>query len=306
MQKLKDALARIAPIPSPVLIAGESGSGKEVVARELHRRYGKGTLVALNCGAIPENLLEAEVFGVAKGAFTGAGADRPGLLEAADGGTLFLDEIGELPLSLQVKLNRVLEEGEFRRVGETRPRRVVTRVVAATHRDLEEMVRAGTFREDLYFRLKVIQIRVPPLRERIEDIPLLGSRFLHLASARYGTAARRLSPEALALLEANPWPGNVRELRHALEHAAVLTDGELVDAAQLPDTVRTAEVHASPGTLRAARERGAEQAGREYLLQLLRRLNGNVTRAAAEAGLERESLHRALRSFGIDPAKFRG
>ena len=297
-------LERVGRLPVPVLLTGESGAGKEVAAREIHRLYGKGSLVALNCGAIPENLLEAEVFGAAKGAYTGSNVDRPGLLEAADGGTLLLDEIGDLPLSLQVKLNRVLEEGEYRRVGETRARKADVRFLAATHRDLEQMVADGTFRQDLYFRLKVVQIRVPPLRERVEDIPLLAAQFLHVASARFGTAARRLAPDALVALERHSWPGNVRELRHALEHAAVVADGDTIKADDLPDELR-ASVGVDAGTYRAARERGADLAGRDYLIALMRRVAGNVTRAAADAGMERESMHRALRNHGIDPARYR-
>jgi DNA-binding NtrC family response regulator len=261
--------------------------------------------VAVNCGAIPESLLEAEMFGVAKGAFTGAGQARAGLVEAAGDGTLFLDEIGDLPPSLQVKLNRWLEEGEFRRVGETAPRRSDARVVAATHVDLDAAAAAGRFRSDLYFRLKVVAIRLPPLRERVGDLDLLVARFLHLAAARYGSRARRLSPEALALLEQLPWPGNVRELRHAIEHAAVMSDGETIEVADLPAELREAAPPPGSGTYRATVERAADAAGREYLVQLLRRTKGNVTRAAAEAGMERESLHRLLRRHGVDPAAFR-
>jgi DNA-binding NtrC family response regulator len=298
-------IERVGRVPAPVLLVGESGSGKEVAAREIHRISGKGAFVAVNCGAIPENLLEAELFGVAKGAFTGAAVDRPGLFEAADGGTLFLDEIGELPLSLQVKLNRVLEDGEVRRVGETATRHFDVRILAATHRDLDKMVAEGAFRQDLSYRLKVVQVRTPPLRERVEDISLLAARFLLLAGARYGTPARRLSSDALAALEAAPWPGNVRELRHALEHAAVVAEGDLVELHHLPEALRGVTLPVTPGSYRAACERAADAAGREFLLGLLRRVQGNVTRAAGEAGVERESMHRLLKRHGIDPARFR-
>ena len=202
-------------------------------------------------------------------------------------------------------MNRVLDDGSFRRVGEQKARQVNPRVIAATHRDLEKMVSQGAFRQDLYFRLKVVQIAIPPLRERIGDIPLLAARFLHLATARFGTTARRLSPDALALLESNPWPGNVRELRHALEHAAVVTDGEVVEAHNLPDSVRGASPLPPAGTYRAARDRAADIAGRDFLVLLMRRWNGNVTRAATDAGMERESLHRALNLHGVDAARFR-
>lgn len=298
-------IERVGRVPAPVLLLGESGTGKEVAAREIHRVHGKGELVALNCGAIPENLLESELFGVARGAYTGASADRPGLLESARGGTLLLDEIGDMPLPLQVKLNRVLEDGHVRRLGETGSRPFDARVVAATHRDLDKMVASGAFRQDLYFRLNVVQVRLPTLRERVDDIPLLATLFLKMAGARYGTRARRLSAEALAALEAAPWPGNVRELRHALEHAAVMAPEETVDVYHLPESVRGAVPQAAAGSYRAVCERASDAAGREYLLQLLRRMMGNVTHAAAEAGMERESMHRLLKRHAIDPARFR-
>lgn len=303
--EVKRLIERLGPLPVPILLTGESGTGKEVVARELHKKRGHGPFVAVNCGAIPEALLESEMFGVAKGAFTGAGAARAGLIESAAGGTLFLDEIGELPPSLQVKLNRVLEEGEFRRVGDTETRQANVRLIAATHRDLDAAVQQGQFRADLFFRLKVVQLRLAPLRERREDVALLAARFLHIATARYGTGARRLSPETLAALEAAPWPGNVRELRHAVEHAAVLADGDTIDVAHLPSELSAGAPAAVLGTYRAATERAAELAGRDYLTKLLTHVQGNVTKAAAEAGVERESLHRLLRKHGVDPARFR-
>ncbi len=188
-QQVRRLIERLGPMPVPVLITGETGTGKEVVARELHRKQGRGELIAVNCGAIPENLLEAELFGVARGAYTGAGADRPGLIDLAAGGTLFLDEIGDLPLSVQVKLNRVLEEREFRRVGDPKLRPVDTRVLSATHRDLEAMIEAGKFRQDLYFRLRIASIAVPPLRERQADLPLLAAPLPGHGPLRDGRAA---------------------------------------------------------------------------------------------------------------------
>lgn len=304
-QQIRKLVDRLGPMPIPVLITGETGTGKEVVARELHRRYGKGEFVAVNCGAIPENLLESELFGVVRGAYTGAGTDRPGLLDMAAGGTLFLDEIGDIPLNMQVKLNRVLEEGEYRRVGDPKARRVNARILSATHRDLEAMIAEGHFRQDLYFRLRLATIVVPPLRERREDLPLLASRFLHHAMARYGTAARRLSADALELLEQGLWPGNVRELRHMLEEAAVLCDGDTLDSSFFPRAVAGAATEAPPGTWRAAQERAIDAAARDYLPTLLRRLGGNVTKAAIEAGMERETLHRLLRRYGVDPGRYR-
>lgn len=304
-QQVRRLIDRLGPMPVPVLITGETGTGKEVVARELHRKQGRGELIAVNCGAIPENLLEAELFGVARGAYTGAGADRPGLLDLAAGGTLFLDEIGDLPLSVQVKLNRVLEEREFRRVGDPKLRPVDTRVLSATHRDLEAMIEAGKFRQDLYFRLRIASIHVPPLRERQDDLPLLAARFLHLAMARYGTAARRLSPDALSILEGAPWPGNVRELRHVLEQAAVLSDGDTIDASLFPRAVAGTPTEAPAGTWRAAQERSIDAAARRYFPTLMKHLAGNVTKAAVEAGMERETLHRLLRRYEVDPSQYR-
>ncbi|MDP2314296.1 MAG: sigma-54 dependent transcriptional regulator [Pseudomonadota bacterium] len=296
---------RVGPLPVTVLLTGESGTGKEVVARELHRLSGRARFVAVNCGAIPENLLEPELFGVAKGAYTGATADRKGLFEEAHGGTLFLDEIGDLPLPLQVKLNRALEEGEVRRVGETRARTVDVRLLTATHRDLEAMVAEGTFRADLTYRLRVMRIHLPPLRDRVEDIPLLAARFLQVAAARYRGRPLRLDPDALAALERAPWPGNVRELKHALEHAAVLAGDDLVTVADLPDELRATAPDAGAGTYRDAVERARDRAGRDYLVALLRRAGGNVTKAADEAGVERETLHRLLRRHGVEAGRFR-
>jgi transcriptional regulator with PAS, ATPase and Fis domain len=288
-----------------VLLLGESGTGKEVAARELHRLYGRGPFVAVNCGAIPENLLEAELFGAAKGAYSGAARDRAGLFEAADGGTLFLDEIGELPLALQVKLNRAVEDGEIRRVGDTEPHPVQIRLVTATHRDLQAMVDQGTFRADLYYRLRVVELRLPPLRDRREDVPLLAARFLQLTATRFGTRARALHPDALAVLEQYDWPGNVRELRHALESAAVVARGEAIEIGDLPDWLHAAPRQVAPTTFHAFVEQVQERESRRYLGELMRRHRGNVTRAAEEAGVERETLHRLLKRHGIEAAVYR-
>jgi two-component system response regulator AtoC len=305
MEGVRRMIDKVARSPVPVLLLGESGTGKEVVARELHRVSGLGPIVVVNCGAIPEGLVEAELFGVRRGAFTGATADRRGLVEAAEGGTLFLDEIGDLPPPLQVKLNRVLEEGEFRRVGDHEVRRAGFRLVTATHVDLEAAVAAGRFRQDLLFRLKVVTLRLPPLRERREDVPLLAARFLQRASARLSTRAWRVSPEALAVLESAEWRGNARELRHAIEHGAVMAEGDTIEIEHLPDELRTAAPRAPHGTYRAACEQAADAAGRVYLVDLLTELRGNVTRAAMAAGVERESLHRLLRKHHLDPARYR-
>jgi DNA-binding NtrC family response regulator len=300
----RELIARVAPIGVPVLLLGESGTGKEIAARELHRGFGKGPFVPVNCGAIPEALLEGELFGAAKGAYSGSTHDRPGLFEAADGGTLFLDEIGDLPVGLQVKLNRALEEGEIRRVGETRSRPVHLRLITATHRELAGMIGDGTFRADLYYRLRVVELRLPPLRERIGDLPLLCARFLQMAATRFGTRARRVDPDALHALEHHDWPGNVRELRHTLEAAAVVARADTIGIADLPEALRAAP-SGEPVTYHTVVERAADRAGREYLVQLLRTHRGNVTRAAADAGVERETLHRLMKRHGVEASAYR-
>ncbi len=231
MRRVVELATRVAPHPTTVLITGESGTGKEVIARAIHRMSPRrdARFVAVNCGAIPENLLESELFGHSRGAFTGAAADKRGLFEEADGGTLLLDEVGDLPLVLQVKLLRVLQEGEIRRVGDARTRRVDVRVVAATARDLEREVAAGRFREDLYYRLNVVRIHIPPLRERPEDLEPLVAALVRRAVERSGRAVA-LAPDALAAIRARAWPGNVRELENAIERAVVLSAGDLLQA----------------------------------------------------------------------------
>lgn len=236
MLQLLDAIERVAPTHATVLISGETGTGKELVARGIHAGSSRsdGPFVALNCAAMPENLLESELFGHEKGAFTGADRARPGLFETAHGGTLFLDEAGEMPSSLQVKLLRVLVDGEVLRVGSRSTRRVNVRVLAATHRNLEERVKEGLFREDLYYRLAVFPLRVPPLRERIEDLPLLVAHFLVKAAQEMGLPRRVLGEEAMARLSAYPFPGNVRELRNLLERACILATGEVIGPEDFP------------------------------------------------------------------------
>jgi DNA-binding NtrC family response regulator len=229
MQELFRLLARAAQSRHPVLITGESGTGKELVARAVHATSGRGPFVAVNCAALPENLLESELFGHTQGAFTGADREKPGLFEAAHTGTLFLDEIAELPLALQPKLLRALEYGEIRRVGANAPRNLDVRVIAATNRVLEEEVAANRFREDLFWRLNVLHLHVPPLRERPADIPLLAEHFAALASQNgqaAGSVLLRISPDAMATLTAYPWPGNVRELRNAIERASTLATSQ--------------------------------------------------------------------------------
>ena len=242
MQEIFRTIAKIAEYKTTVLVTGESGVGKELVARAIHRRSARrgGPFVPVNCGAIPENLLESELFGHKKGSFTDAIADRRGLFEEADGGTLFLDEIGELPLGLQVKLLRVLQDEKIRRLGETRDLKVDVRIVAATHRDLQAETKAGRFREDLFYRLNVLPIHVPPLRERRDDIPLLIEHFVTRNNTRLGTSVRGLDTEARRLLYEYAWPGNVRELENTIERAMVLSEGDQIIAADLPERIREA------------------------------------------------------------------
>ncbi len=294
--EVRRRIERAGRLPAPVVLVGEPGSGKEIAAREIHRVRAEGAFVALSCGGVSESWLDAELFG--RGGLLGeaSGATRPG------GATLFLDDVGDLPATLQAKLMRALGDDEAEPTPGD-PRR--PRVIAATPRDLERMVSDGTFRRDLYFWLNVVTIRLPPLRERVEDIPLLAARFLHLARVRFGTSAARLSPEAVAILEASAWPGNVRELRHAVEHAATAAEGEVIEAEHLPESLRGAAPSAPAGTYRSAVERAADVGGRDYLIAVLRSSGGNVTRAAVEAGVERETLHRLLRKHGVDPARFR-
>ncbi len=238
-QRVLDFVSRVGPSDATVLLGGESGSGKEMVARAIHRasRRSKAPCVAVNCAALTETLIESELFGHEKGAFTGATEKKLGRFEMADKGTLFLDEIGELPLALQTKFLRVLEERRFERVGGTRTIEVDVRVVAATNRDLAEMARRGTFREDLYYRLSVIQIDVPPLRERADDVPLLAEHFFSRFRNQAGRRIAGFSADAIAALVAHPWPGNVRELRNAVERAVVLGDGEVIQRRDLPPQI---------------------------------------------------------------------
>ncbi len=240
---LRKLIEKVAPTRSSVLIIGESGTGKELVARELHDQSAVKSkpFVPVNCGAIPENLIESELFGHKKGSFTGAVADKPGLFEAANGGTLFLDEIGELPLTMQVKLLRALQERVIRRVGSNEDIRLDVRIVAATNRNLEEAIKKGTFREDLYYRLNVIMLETPPLRERKGDISILATHFLDKFSRKFSKELSGIEPDALKALESHKWPGNIRELENAMERAVALESGAQITAASLEGALRTSE-----------------------------------------------------------------
>ncbi|MFZ1059860.1 MAG: sigma-54 dependent transcriptional regulator [Candidatus Rokuibacteriota bacterium] len=294
MQEILRVIDRVAPTDSAVLILGESGTGKELVARAVHERSARAAraFVPIHCGALPGGVLESELFGHERGAFTGAVATKPGLIELADGGTLFLDEIGEMEPDSQVKLLRVLETGAFFRVGATRSRTVDVRLVAATNRDLAEAMRAGQFRQDLYFRINTIAVHLPPLRERREDIALLALHFLE-QSAAYGR--KRLSPKAMACLEAYDWPGNVRELRHAIERAVILTQGEEIQPEDLLPDIQcgTPAAAPAPGSL--------EELERQHIISILRQVGGHRGKASALLGIDPKTLYRKILAYHITP-----
>ena len=301
MQRLREQIARVAPVPSTVLITGESGTGKELVARDLHRLGAtpKEPFVALNCAALPETLLESELFGHERGAFTGATAARRGAFEATERGTLFLDEIGELPLAAQAKLLRVLEDRRVTRVGATRPIAVEARVVAATNRELETEVREKRFREDLYFRINVHRLAVPPLRERRSDVPEIAERLVAGVCARFGMRPKRIAADALDLLMGYDWArNNVRELRNVVERMILETDGEVIGPGQVPEEIRgETEPLAEGGRTYQALKTEAE---RRIVLTALERNEWQITRTAAELGLaDHASLLKIMRRLGI-------
>ena len=299
MALVRDRIDRVAPTAASVLVRGETGTGKELVARTLHRRSPRaaGPFVAFNGGAVAEGLAESELFGHEKGAFTGADRRRVGRFELADGGTLFLDEVGELAPALQVKLLRVLQERRFERVGGTATVEVDVRVVAATHRDLERWVRDGRFREDLYYRLNVVTIEVPPLRDRPDDVPVLAGLFLARYGTRPGAPHPRLAPESLAALQAQPWPGNVRELENTLHRACILARGEelTVEDLDLKDASGGTSSEASAVDLRATLAR----VERELLERAVREHGGNLSAAGRALGVERNLLRYKLRKHGL-------
>ncbi|MEZ4224609.1 MAG: sigma-54 dependent transcriptional regulator [Polyangiaceae bacterium] len=303
MQDIFRTIAKIADYKTTVLVSGESGVGKELVARAIHLRSSRrsGPFVPVNCGAIPENLLESELFGHKKGAFTDAIADRRGLFEEAHGGTLFLDEIGELPLGLQVKLLRVLEDEKIRRLGEARDIQVDVRIVAATHRDLLAETKAGRFREDLFYRLNVLPIHVPPLRDRREDIPLLVDHFITRNNARLGTEIRGLDGECRRLLYEYMWPGNVRELENTIERAMVLSEGQQLVAADLPERIREArdpvQLQLSSGELSVKKTMRVIE---EILIRrALQKTKGNRTRAAEVLEISHRALLYKIKDYQI-------
>lgn len=301
MRRLYDLLELTAPTTSTVLISGETGTGKELVARAIHYNSPRreGSFVTVNCGALPESLVEAELFGHRKGAFTGADSNRPGKFEAADGGTLFLDEVGEIPLSLQPKILRALQTGEIDRIGQDRPSRIDVRIIAATNRELEQLISEDSFRQDLYYRLAVVQIRVPPLRERRDDIPLLAQHFLSKWAGRNSRPDLRFPPEAFALFNRYPWPGNVRELENTVERMVVLSRDDVLSLDTLPDHI-AGFTGQDKALLRLPAEGvDFEELERDFIRQALERKQGNRTQAAQLLGLTRSTLLYRMQKFGL-------
>ena len=304
MIRALEVAGKVAPHRSPVLLTGESGTGKELMARYIHRESDRADrpFVPVNCGAIPETLLESEFFGYMRGAFTGADRDKAGLFEAAEGGTLFLDEVGELPTSLQVKLLRALQDGEVRRLGGTETTTVNVRIVAATNRDLEAAVHAGDFRQDLYYRLAVIPIHLPPLRERTEAIPDLTHHLLERLRERLNLKVESVSPGAMKALLAYAWPGNIRELENVLEQAVVLSEGDTLDEDSLSGRLRGADVVIEPGYASddlSVKRRGAELE-RRLIKRALERTGGNRSKAAGLLELSPRALRYKIQDYGLD------
>ncbi len=313
MKDVYQLLEQASKLEITVLLNGETGTGKELAARAIHYHSARKErrFVPVNCGALPSELIESELFGHAKGSFTGAVGAKPGLFEEADGGTIFLDEIGELPLSVQVKLNRVLQEKEIRRVGDNRASQVNVRVIAATHRDLKAEVAAGRFREDLYYRVNVFPVMLPALRDRREDIPLLATHFLEKHASALRKDVSGFEPDALRALTGYPWPGNVRELENAVERAVAVAKTSKIELRDLPPDVKGTQEGALPGEVlakmpyREAVDLARDRVSRDYLSVLMRDHEGNVTHAALRAGMERESLHRLLKRYAIRSDDFK-
>jgi two-component system nitrogen regulation response regulator NtrX len=311
LQALRAEIARAAPSNGRALIFGENGTGKELVARSIHAqsRRARGPFVEVNCAAIPDELIESELFGHTRGAFTGALATRKGKFELADGGTLFLDEIGDMSLKTQAKVLRALQEQRIEPVGGAGSVAVDVRVIAATNKDLEEEIRRGTFRDDLYFRLNVIPFDVPPLRERREDIPVLARHFVEALSAEHGRRPKTLTPEALDVLSRLPWPGNVRELRNTIERLVIMTPGDAIEPRHLPSSLLEAlPAEASPAAAASSLESSSLAAAREeferqFILRRYRQCGGNMSRTAEALGVERSNLYRKMKAYGLLPVR---
>jgi nitrogen regulation protein NR(I) len=317
MRAIHDMVARVADSPSTVLITGESGTGKELIAKALHRGSSRRDkpLIKVNCAAIPKDLVESELFGYERGAFTGAVSSKPGRFELADGGTLFLDEIGEIPVEIQVKLLRALQESEFERVGGIKTLRVDVRLIAATNRDLKQLIAEGRFREDLYYRLAVVPIALPPLRDRREDVPLLVRHFIEKYNRRLGKRVAGIEPEALQLLATYAWPGNIRELENLMERSVLFADGDLIEAAALPDALRErgpgpqppiaavgpigAITAPSGASMKEIVRQAQQELERELITRALEETGGNVTRAAKRLQISRKSLQVKMKELGL-------
>jgi len=319
MREIYGIIEKIAPTGTTVIIEGETGTGKEVVAQTIHdmSTRAKGPMMVFDCGAVPENLIESELFGHEKGSFTGAIMTRQGIFEMAHGGTLFLDELGELSPDLQPKLLRVLEQREIRRVGTSKAIRVDVRLIAATNRNLEEEVRAGRFRQDLYYRLSVVRIMLPPLRDRPEDIPLLAQHFLNVGPFNRAPGGEvrvhSISPEASSLMEGYNWPGNVRELLNVIERAVSFAEGQRIEVRDLPDQLQPAtparEVQPFPESdiaFKEAKERWVSSFERDYLIKLLARNKGNISHAAREAEIDRKYFRKLMKKHGVSADMIEG
>jgi PAS domain S-box-containing protein len=304
MRRIFQVIKQVATTDVTVLITGESGTGKEMIARAVHTisERSKGPFQAINCAALPEQLLESELFGHVKGAFTGATRDRAGSIEMAKGGTLFLDEIGELPFSLQSKLLRFLQEHEYQRVGESKISKADIRIITATNRNLKEEVNQGNFREDLYFRVKVIPIEVPPLRERREDIPLLAITLLEETSSKHNKSNISLAPEVIGILREYSWPGNVRELLNVLEYGVALASGDVITKNDLPPEIlgKKGTIHSDRCDLDAGESARVLESERDRIVAALNRNHGNKTRTAEELGIHRVTLYRKIKKYGLE------
>ncbi len=317
MRQVYEIIGKVADSPSTVLVTGESGTGKELVAQALHRGSSRRDkpLIKVNCAAIPKDLVESELFGYEKGAFTGAVGSKPGRFELADGGTLFLDEIGEIPLEMQVKLLRALQESEFERVGGIRTIRVEVRLITATNRDLKALIADGRFREDLYYRLNVVPIALPPLRDRKEDIPLLVQHFVEKYDRRLGKKVERMDDEAMQVLLRYPWPGNIRELENLVERSVLFADGPVISEAQLPDSLREkapglpvpiaavgplgAIAAPSGASMKEIVRQAQAELERALISRALEETGGNVTRAAKRLQISRKSLQIKMKELGL-------
>jgi DNA-binding NtrC family response regulator len=313
IKELLEKLSAVAVTDETILIRGETGTGKELAARTIHRLSSRadGPFVTVNCPAIPESILESELFGYRKGAFTSATSDRKGLFEEADGGTIFLDEIGDIPPSVQTKLLRVLQEKEFKPLGDTRNVKVDVRVIASTNQDLEAKIQRGEFREDLYYRLNVITLRMPSLNERVEDIPMLANKFLKEYVVEYGKDIIGFEPDALQYLMNRNWKGNVRELQNVVKRAVIFSKGNRITKADFESPAL--ENPCSDDVIKrlfdidykTAKHKVLERFTREYVSHLLRKTGGNITHAARMAGMERQALQQLMKRYDIDPSEYR-